>query len=385
MGRGIYAWGESVLLQVQGEGRELFLNEMTLRDIPFFRARLEEGGALTLRIRGWEQERVQQLAEELGLQSRVLRRRGPGKLLWGVRSRWLLLTLPFLLLLAVFRLSDYIWELDVEGNERLSRGEILEALEQEGVGIGTNGLHIDNELLRSRMQARLGDLIWCTVQVSGSRAVVQVRERRLPPEVVDEGKLTDLVAVKTGLLEKLSVLEGSPQVQQGQLVLQGQTLISGSMPDLQGQSRKVHALGEAWARTWYEMTLCMPLAAGEKYYTGEEQVKTAIKICNFRFNFYRDSGISYDRYDKMTKEVRPALFGLALPVALLQTRCLAYDMRSAPQERQQVQSLLEQRLLALVREAAGGAELTQSYFETREAEGLLYVTLRAECLEQIGR
>lgn len=385
MGRGLYAWGESVLLQVQGAGLEALLNEMSLRDIPFRRAGLEDGGLLRLRIRGRELEQVQELADALTLQLRILRRRGPGNLLWGIRSRWLLLTLPLLLILAVFRLSDYIWELEVEGNERLSSGEILEALELEGVGIGTNGLHIDNELLRSRMQARLGDLIWFTVRVSGSRAVVQVRERRLPPEVVDEGQRKDLVAAKTGLVEKLSVLEGRAQVRAGQLVLQGQTLVSGTMADLQGEERHVHALGEVWARTWYEMTLCMPLQTGEKYYTGEERVKTAVKICNFRFNFYRDSGISYDGYDKMTKELRPSLFGLALPVSLVQTRYRAYSLKEAAQEREWVQDLLEQRLLDALRNASGGAEATQTDFETREADGLLYVTLRAECLEQIGR
>ncbi len=385
MGRGIYAWGEGVLLQLRGEGREALLNAMTLQDIPFRRARLGEEGSLRLRIRGRDLERAEALAEEAGLEVSILRRRGPGNLLWGVRSRWLLLSLPLLLMLAVFRLSDYIWELDVVGNQRLSRGEILEALEQEGVGIGTNGLHIDNELLRSRMQERLGDLIWFTLHVSGSRAVAQVRERRLPPEVVDEKQLTDIVAAKTGQLEKLSVLEGKALVKPGQLVLEGQTLISGSMSDLQGEGRNVHALGEAWARTWYEMTLCMPLTAEEKHYTGEERVKIALKICNFRFNFYGDSGISYERYDKMTEELRPAILGLALPVAVVQSRCLAYEVKRVPLERQWVQSLLEARLLDLVREAADGSELTQTYFETREAEGLLYVTLRAECLEQIGR
>ena len=55
--------------------------------------------------------------------------------------------------------------------------EILRALEQNGVGIGTFSFSLDPEGLRNRVLLEIPELSWLTVNVSGCRATVQVRER----------------------------------------------------------------------------------------------------------------------------------------------------------------------------------------------------------------
>jgi hypothetical protein len=42
-----------------------------------------------------------------------------------------------------------------------------------------------------------------------------------------------------------------------------------------------------------------------------------VSVCNLRLNFYINSGISYENYDKITTEKRPTILGFALPVSII--------------------------------------------------------------------
>ena len=77
--------------------------------------------------------------------------------------------LPLLLTAVLLLLSSlFIWEINVEGNEKLTTGEILRALEECGVKTGTFWPGLDTDEIRCRMLLRLPELGWMTVNVHGS-------------------------------------------------------------------------------------------------------------------------------------------------------------------------------------------------------------------------
>ena len=374
---------EEVRLRLTGEKLPELLNALALADIPFTHVLSGEDG-VTLLLRGDRLEEALALGEERGVAAEILSRRGFLHFLRRFRRHRVLLLLPLILCTAVLWLSDYIWEIDVTGNETLSRTEILAALEELGVGVGHSGLHIDNELVRSKMQEKLGRLIYLTVRVNGSRALVLVRERRDPPEMVDEDTPAEVIARHSGLVQRMSVLEGKGEVKPGDTVLAGETLITGSLTDLQGTPREVRAMGDVWARTWYEAEAAMPLAYREKRETGKRKVYWAVKICNFRVNLYFDGGISYEAYDKIQEETRLRFLGSFLPVALVRTEYREYVPVECILDPETGETLLRQRLLLWLREESGCEEPTECAFTALREGGLLRVAMTAECLEQIG-
>jgi similar to stage IV sporulation protein len=372
-----------VKLRLSGEGIPELLNDLTLADIPFGEVRAE-GEGVTLLTEGPRLERVLELAEKHGVQAHTVYRRGLRHFLRRFRRHFSLLLVPVFLFAAALWLSDYIWEIDVVGNRTLGRTEILAALEELGVGIGHNSSHIDNELVRSGMQEKLGKLSYLTVRVSGSRALVIVRERREPPVLMEEGGPADVVAGKTGLIQRMSVLEGKGEVKPGDAVLAGETLITGSLTDLQNTPREVRAMGDVWARTWYQAEAILPLDHGEKVPTGHSKVRWAVKICNFRLNLYFDGGISYEAYDKIQDETRLRLLGSFLPIALVRTEYREYTPLQRTLDRETGEALLQERLLAWLREESGAAEPESCTFAASLEGSFLRVSMTAECLEQIG-
>ena len=329
-------------------------------------------------------DRAIRYGSRCGAELSVVRRRGLLHFLRRFRRRAFLLLIPLPLLLAFLFLSTCIWEISITGNETLSRAEILTALEAVGVYPGVSGLRLDNPQIRSRMQAALGKLSWCTVQVHGSRALVVVRERRLPPKIIDESLEREVAASRTGTIESMNVLEGKALVKKGDTVLQGQTLITGVLTDRQGETRRVHAMGRVMAWTWYERTLMLPLAVREKAFTGKERTLYSVKIGDLRLNFYNDSSISPEGYDKITTENRAAILGLALPVSVITTECREYLPFSREIEEEEGFDLLKERLLLWLRQTAPKAELVETWFRQEVRDGILYVHMLAQCREDIA-
>ena len=382
--RSAYWITEGAEVRLTGEAVPELLNDLALADVPFSRVRAEEGLRFRLYVRGDRLGDLRDLAEKRRVEMEVLARRGLGHFLRRFRGHTGLLLAPALLLAALLWLSDTIWEIDVVGNRTLSRTEILAALEELDVGIGHNSMHIDNELVRSRMQEKLGRLSYLTVRVSGSKATVIVRERREAPEMVEEDIPADVIARRTGLVERMSVLEGKGEVKPGDAVLAGEVLITGGLTDLQNSTREVHAMGDVWARTWYQAEAVLPTDHLEKAETGRRKVRWAVKICNFRLNLYFHGGISYEAYDKIQNETRLALLGSYLPLSLIRTEYREYTPLHRSLDPVLGEAILRERLLRWLREESGCPEPEECSFITESGDGFLRLTMTAECLQQIG-
>ncbi len=329
-------------------------------------------------------EAAVKLGNRCGAEIRVLRRRGFLHFLRRFRRRSYLLLIPLPFIVIFIFLSTCLWQIDVSGNVKVSRAEILSALESVGVYPGVSGLRLDNPQIRSRMQEKLRELSWCTVQVHGSRALVIVRERRRPPKIVDDSAAREVAAVKTGTIDEMNVLEGKPLVHRGDTVLQGQTLISGLLSDRQEQLRCVHAMGRVYAWTWYENSMEIPFMTQEKAYKAEKKIKCSLKIGDLRLNFFNDSSISMDCYDKITKETRGEMFGLSLPVSWITTEYRPYRLVQQDAAEEEITALLESRLLQWLRKTAPEAEVVQTWYACEKKDGLLCVHMLAQCREDIA-
>jgi similar to stage IV sporulation protein len=270
------------------------------------------------------------------------------------------------------------------GNQTLSRSEILTALETVGVYPGVSGLRLDNPQIRSRMQSLLPELIWCTVQVRGSRAVVVVRERRLPPERVDESLEREVAAAKAGTVESLQVLQGKAVVRRGDTVLPGDLLITGAVTDRQAELRKVHAQGRVIARTWYEKAMEIPLTVYEKTLSDAEEGRWGIKIGDLTLKMSKEGSISLDFYDKISIARQLSLLELGLPLFILREEDREYTLRERTITPAEAEALLKERLLSWLRTASPEAELLQADFRTEVTEYSTRVTMLASCREDIG-
>ncbi len=346
--------------------------------------RAPDGSArMTVSLPGYV--RLRRVAERTGAFSvGILRRRGAPFFLWRIRKRGALFLGLAACVFFVGLSSLYIWEIDVTGNARVPTSDILAALRANGVDIGTSILTVSARDVANQMLIDVDGLSFITLNTHGSRLEVVVREEIEKPEVLDPRAPTSVIAGKAGIITDMSVQEGWQLRAPGDTVDAGDELVSALVPV--GKGRLTHARASVWARTWYELTARTPLSARKKAYTGEKTVRTALIIGGNRINLYFSGGNPYTECDKMTVYTPVTLpGGTVLPLTVARETYEEYVSVPGELTAESAQRLLSSRLMAELEELIGGGYIVKSEYDVSEAGGLVTVTLRAECVEQIAR
>ncbi len=328
--------------------------------------------------------KLRQVARETGAFTvKIVRRSGAPFFLWRLRRRYVLLAGLLLCVLLTGLSSVFIWQIDVTGNQDVPSSKILAALKGEGVDIGKCVLNITEQRVADRILLQIPELSFITLNNHGSRLEVIVREKRPVPELYDPDIPTAVFARKAGIITETTVLEGWRTAEPGDTVDVGDRLIASWVP--LGAGRLTHASGSVWARTWYEMSMEMPLKVSRKTYTGERSKRLFLLFGGKRINLYFLGGNPYAGCDKITVYKKLTLpGGTVLPLTVARDTFEEYTLRTEEVSPEEAERVLSARLTGLLEEQIGQGWVVSRDFETRAEDGLVTVTLRAECVEEIG-
>lgn len=376
-----------VRLRVESAFPERVMNLMSSHGLRFWDVRWRSALAFSCTVSRRDCRRLRELTEKLGCAVTVESRRGAPYFARRFRRRFALLASLALAVTALALGSLCIWDFEIEGETAVSDEELLRTLSRYGVRLGAFGLSIDSEELRNHVLLDLPELSWIAVNVSGFKARVQVRPRQRTPEIVDAETPVNIVARRDGVVQKIEPLGGEAVVLPGATVKEGDLLISGASDRGGAEVQLLAAMGRVEARTWYALTAELPLTVREKRYTGEERSSLSLCFGSRLIKIFGGGSYCKGEYDTITTRTKWDLFGLlSLPVSTVRQRQRLYETEertlSAAEAKAAGEELLRAYLATLLGE--GGSVLAQ-LCTAEERGGMLRLTLRAECLEQIGR
>lgn len=373
-------------IRVEAAFPERVLNLCGARNLSFWDLEWESPTAFTCRVSRRDYYILRKAVKNLGCTLTVVKKEGMPFFLGRFRRRQVLLVGLLLCGALWFFSSFFIWDFTVEGCESVTEEEVLRSLQKNGVHLGTFAFSLDGEDLRNHVLLDIPELSWITVNVSGCRAYVQVREREMAPELVNEREPTNVVARRDGLVRKVQALDGVACVLPGTSVEAGQILISGVEDTETVGARILAGMGTVEARTWYTLSTVMPLEGTYKQYTGEESTHYSLVIGTHRIKFFSNSSIEGAKYDKITTRQPWSLFGLALPITSVRETCRFYETVSGEVPLQEAEAAAEEILTAYLHTLVDPYGTVSSTLCSSKQEGkTLVVTLTAECVEQIGQ
>ena len=361
---------------------ERFLNLCAHNGIAFWALQRIDGLRTELTIPARDIPKAEEFAARLGGSMSVLRRQGVLFFLTRFKRRYALLAGLVVCAAALLVSGRFIWDFSVEGHERLAPEEILEALREVGVTLGTSSSSIDIETIRNHMLLKLDDLIWISVNVTGSHASVVVRERAEKPEIFSRNTPTNVIAEKAGVIERIDTLAGSAQVFAGDTVEEGQLLVSGLVDSNQVGVRLINARAEVTARTWSELNAVAPSGAMGKNYTGRSKKRASWVFGGYRVGF--KSSPPYAMYDKTS---RTAVFritsSIVFPIARVVETYTEYEPTSHQMAEDVAQDYLRAALEEQLRNSTTRGNILSEQFTFRTEPGLYSAVLTAECYERI--
>ncbi len=380
------------LLRGQVTGRvesgfpERVLNLCAEYGVRFWDLRWESAAAFTFTLTRRDWKRLRRLTARLDCDLTAVRWRGTPFFLGRLRHRYGLWITFGLCALALFLGSFYIWDIEIQGNERVPDHVILRALENHGVGFGAFGYGVNSPTLRNDLLLDVPELSYIAVNVRGCRAYVQVRERVQPPEIISKQRPGNTVAAKDALVTAIWPLDGEKQVLPGTMVKAGQLLISGVVDSGYGGVRYLRGMGEVTGRTWYTLRCKVPLTVEKKEYTGRTWTRRALLFGKKRVNLSFASSISGDTCDKIVHCKQWTLPGdIPLPVTAVTETQREYARVPDRRSREEAMALADIVLTRRLAECLAGGEVLRRELTCAAAGDMLLVTLTAECEEQIGK
>lgn len=289
---------------------------------------------------------------------------------------------------AVYLLSSVVWRVEVNVQNEVLKNSVLKDLEQWGLKPGVFKYNLDKKYFLDKILRNYRNVSWAEIEIRGSRVIVELVERDMPPEV-EEGTPCHVVADKDGIIYEVLPLRGEALVKPGDTVSEGDVLISGRMSLAGGDGEEkellVRAKGIVKARVWYRESVEVPLVETVKTYTG--RVKRAYKIRwgskELRFQLGDVKFSSYEEEDLKAMPVLPPALGNVSFTPMLykevreESRFLGVEGASLEAERR-----LEEWLKALPEEV----EIVQkrAEFTLNPEKQVVIGTLTVEVIENIG-
>lgn len=360
------------------------LNRMAAGQIPFWDVVQRDPLCLEATVYRSTLPRCGQAARRSMCQLEVQSLRGARAVFYGLKRRPVLLAGLVLAVAAALISQQYVWTLEVQGNEMVPAEQILRTLSELGVGVGTRRSGIDPQRLENRMLDRMPELGWFTINANSMRAVVLVKERIVKPELVNPHQPTNVVASQAGLIERMEVYDGQAVAEPGQMVLPGQLLVSGLTTSFRATLLH-HAMAEVYARTWRTAEVLCAKTCREKTYTGRTGTTWRLVLGNKFMKICENGGISPDECDKiMTTYALTLPGGIRLPIALEKTVCRAYETAEQPRDEAQLQQQLAQDYLAALRREMEAGQVRALSHTLKDAGAYWRWSATCEATEQIG-
>lgn len=232
-------------------------------------------------------KKLRKPARRSGVKLRIAGKKGLPFLMHRYRKRSGIAVGLLVFCLLLFATSRFIWKIEVRGNERVPTEGILTVLESLGLHEGIAKGSIDCNYEEQRLLLSLHELSLATIYIEGTTLICEVHERTEPPEMIEDYKPCNIIAAKTGLIERMEVYEGQREVQEGDVVEEGDLIISGIVDDKNGNFLYTrHARAKIMAITQETVEIRIPLQETQRDYTGENLVRRSVSILGGEIPLY---------------------------------------------------------------------------------------------------
>ena len=348
-------------------------------------------GGISVRLTLYTAGKLKPLCVEAGIAPVEVARGGLPCLLLRLLRRpglWVGGILGMILLLSA---HSVLWDIRISGNETVSDSAILETLGAVGLTVGTpiRGLRAD---VTENKALLLDDrLAWISVNRKGTVAYVEVREAVTPPPAQGD-EPCNLVAAMGGVIDHVESVSGNVRVAAGQIVGEGDLLISGLYDSATEGIRIVAARGRVFARTTRVFTTRIPLTYTQKTYAtaaGDEKTEISMEKSIIFFGrhikFSKKTG-NIDRFcDTIEDEISWGLVdGVGFPISTRTVWYLPYEMTPATRTYAEAEELAYLELARYIASLPGGATLIGKTVTVRHGEDSLTLTCTLTAIEDIA-
>lgn len=374
-----------VNIKVESFYIERFINIAISKSILLWNIKRKKSSILYANVSIKDFKRLRKIAKKTKSIVKIEGKKGIPFVMYKYRKRKIFLILLLIILMMLIISSNFIWNIQIEGNETISKQEILEELEKDGLKTGTNKNKLDTNSVINKIRLSRDDIAWIGINLKGTNAIVEIKEAKKAPDIINENEYCNIVSDKQGMITKINVQNGTANVNEGDIVNIGDTLVLGYLEGKYTGIRYVHSVADIEAKIWYSKK--------EKFYynnqikvpTSATENRYSIKINNFKINLYKTLS-KFQNYDTINSNKKLMIFSnFYLPIELIKTTNYEYEKKDITYTEEELKSMAVTKLEEeLKKEIKNEEKIINKQVNTCGNEEYIEVEVIYEVLENIG-
>lgn len=219
--------------------------------------------------------------------------------------------------------SGYVWDIRIEGTERIKNSEVTALLSDMGVGGGCKKKDIDRDAVAVTLNTKLEAAADVTVQLKGTSLIIRIYET-LIKDGDGAGEIPySIKAASDAIITKVLVLDGTALVKPGDIVKKGAILIAGYNLDAEGNMTETRAKGEVTGKVFF--------TAENVFFTEREEYIRTGNFCETRSLTIMGLAVSLKKdinpYALYEKEAETGLIFKGSFIPLRMTREVYYELK----------------------------------------------------------
>ncbi len=213
-------------VNVSGEKTERVINSCNAAGIRIWNV-YKRGESIRFRIKMKDYKKLRHIRRQGDdkFKIRIYRKYGLPLLRKRLFSRFGVCAGLVLMLMVNLFLSQFIWRMEVVGNDSISTESIVSACKKQGIDVGTYSKGIDTYNSAQKIALDFKQIAWISLNIEGSKLTVNVSEANYSE--IFEKTPKNIIAARNGVIKELEVVTGNKTVAVGETVSRGDLLVSG--------------------------------------------------------------------------------------------------------------------------------------------------------------
>ena len=374
-----------VNIRVEGFYIERFINLCISKKILLIDIKRDKATIMYADVEIKDYKKLKQIAKKTQSKIKIQEKKGLPFTAHKYRKRKIFGALILAIFIGIIIVSNYIWNIEVIGNNKISKEEIIKELSKSGLAVGINKNNLDTNSVINKIRLNMEDIAWIGITVKGTNAIVTLKEAEKPPEVLKEDLYCNIVSDKTGMITKINVQNGTANVREGDIVEPGEILVNGMLEGKYTGIRYVHSVASIEAKIWHTKKAKAMFKQQIPVETGNTEKKYSIKFKKNQINLFKTLS-KFEKYDTINESKKITLFSnFYLPIELIKCTNKEYVMQEKVySEDELVKQLTEKLQNELMEEIANKSNIVNTNVNTYLKDDSVEVEVTLEVLENIG-
>lgn len=205
-------------ISVEGYFIERFINVCISKNILLWNVKRKKSSFLFTNIAIKDFKRIRKIAKTTKCHVKIEKKKGLPFLLYRYKKRKIFIGLLIAILLIIFCLSNFVWNIEITGDNNISKQELIEELNKYGLKTGMLKTKVNTKDVINNIRLNRDDIAWIGIKMIGTNVIVEVVEADKKPDIIDEDEYCNIVSDKDGIITKINVQNGTALAKVGDVV-----------------------------------------------------------------------------------------------------------------------------------------------------------------------